>query len=99
VGGVRWWNTLRPAAWRAALEGGRSPAAGRETPDDSARRMEAVMLGVRLAEGLALRDGERATAHDLAAGGLLDPSALRDGRAILTLRGRLLADTVIRELA
>jgi oxygen-independent coproporphyrinogen-3 oxidase len=56
------------------------------------------MLGVRLAEGLALRDGERATAADLAARGLLDDRALRDGRAVLTLHGRLLADTVVRAL-
>lgn len=98
VGGVRWWNALRPATWRAALAAGRSPAAGRETPDAAARRLEAVMLGVRLAEGLTLREDERATAHDLAARGLLDPDSLRAGRAILTLRGRLLADTVIREL-
>jgi putative oxygen-independent coproporphyrinogen III oxidase len=99
VGGVRWWNALRPAAWREALAAGRSPAAGRETPDAAARRMEAVMLGVRLSEGLALHDGERATAGDLAARGLLDPAALRGGRAALTLRGRLLADAVVRELA
>jgi oxygen-independent coproporphyrinogen-3 oxidase len=99
VGGVRWWNVLRPAAWRDALAAGRSPAAARETPDNAARRMEAVMLGVRLAEGLALRDGERATARELAARGLLDPAALEAGRAVLTLRGRLLADAVVRELA
>src|SRR3954447_870703 len=99
VGGVRWWNVLRPSAWRTALAAGRSPAAGRETPDSAARRMEDVMLGVRLAEGLALRDGERATAADLSARGLLDPGALDSGRAVLTLRGRLLADAVVRELA
>jgi putative oxygen-independent coproporphyrinogen III oxidase len=98
IGGVRWWNVLRPAAWRDSLAAGRSPAAARETPSEGARRMEAVMLGVRLADGLALRDGERATAHELAQRGLLDPAALRENRAILTLRGRLLADTVIREL-
>jgi putative oxygen-independent coproporphyrinogen III oxidase len=99
VGGVRWWNVLRPAAWRDALDAGRSPAAGRETPDAAARRMEAVLLGVRLVEGLELRDGERAGAAALAARGLLDPDALRGGRAVLTLRGRLLADTVVRTLS
>jgi putative oxygen-independent coproporphyrinogen III oxidase len=99
VGGVRWWNVLRPGAWRDALAAGRSPAAAREAPGAAARRMEAVMLGVRLAEGLRLRDGERASAGELAARGLLDPAALRTGRAVLTLRGRLLADAVVRELA
>jgi oxygen-independent coproporphyrinogen-3 oxidase len=99
VGGVRWWNVLRPAAWRDALAAGRSPAAARETPGATARRTEEVMLGVRLAEGLQLRDGERATAAELAARGLLEPHALARGRAVLTLRGRLLADAVVRELA
>jgi oxygen-independent coproporphyrinogen-3 oxidase len=99
VGGVRWWNHLRPAVWRDALAAGRSPAAARETPDAAARRMEAVMVGVRLAEGLELRDGELATAGDLAARGLLDAGALEAGRAVLTLRGRLLADAVVRDLA
>jgi putative oxygen-independent coproporphyrinogen III oxidase len=99
VGGVRWWNALRPAAWRDALAAGRSPAAARERPGAPARRLEELMLGVRLADGLALRDGERATAADLAARGLLDAAALGDGRAVLTLRGRLVADMVVRALA
>ena len=30
VGGVRWWNVLRPAAYAGRLAGGKSPAAGRE---------------------------------------------------------------------
>ena len=30
VGGVRWWNVRRPAAYAQALAAGRSPAAGRE---------------------------------------------------------------------
>jgi oxygen-independent coproporphyrinogen-3 oxidase len=99
VGGVRWWNVLRPAAWRDALAAGRSPAAAREHPGAAARRIEEVMLGVRLADGLALRDGERASAADLGERGLLDAAALGDGRAVLTLRGRLAADAVTRALA
>jgi putative oxygen-independent coproporphyrinogen III oxidase len=99
VGGVRWWNVLRPAAWRDALAAGRSPAAARERPGAAARRIEEVMLGVRLADGLTLRDGERATAADLAEQGLLDAAALGAGRAVLTLRGRLAADFVVRALA
>ena len=47
VGGVRWWNVKHPARYAAALDGGRSPAAGRETLDDDARLTERVMLGVR----------------------------------------------------
>jgi oxygen-independent coproporphyrinogen-3 oxidase len=94
--GVRWWNVLRPRAWREALAAGRRPEAGREVLGPEERRLERIMLGVRLAEGLELRDGERATAEELAGRDLLE---LGGGRAVLTLRGRLLADLVVRELA
>jgi oxygen-independent coproporphyrinogen-3 oxidase len=102
VGGVRWWNVLHPSQWAAALAEGRSPAAGRETPDADAARLERVMLGVRLADGLAL-DGLARAARDAAAraaaDGLLEPGPLDAGRAVLTLRGRLLADRVTLALA
>ena len=57
---------------------------------------------MRLAEGLPLdildEDGRRAVAG-LVASGLIDgPSAVRDKRVRLTLRGRLLTDTVVRAL-
>ena len=55
IGGVRWWNVLRPAAYAARLAAGRSPAAGRERLAPAERRHERIMLEVRLAEGLALR--------------------------------------------
>ena len=102
VGGVRWWNVLHPSRWMAALDEGRSPAAGREQPDPDAARLEHVMLAVRLKEGLALDGltGARDAATQLAADGLLEPGALEhEGRAVLTLRGRLLADRVTLALA
>lgn len=98
VGGVRWWNVLHPSRWMSALAEGRSPAAGREQPDADAARLERVMLAIRLREGLALAelgDEARAAAAQLATDGLLDAEALEgEGRAVLTLRGRLLADRV-----
>jgi coproporphyrinogen III oxidase-like Fe-S oxidoreductase len=96
VGGVRWWNVLHPSRWMARLAEGASPAAGRETPDDAAARLERVMLEVRLRDGLALDATQRDAAAQLAADGLLE---LRDDRAVLTLRGRLLADRVTLALA
>ncbi|WP_027007763.1 radical SAM family heme chaperone HemW [Conexibacter woesei] len=99
VGGVRWWNVLHPARWMALLAEGASPAAGREQPDDDAARLEHVMLAVRLRDGLELDGDNRATAAQLAADGLLEPEPLAAGRAVLTLRGRLLADRVTLALA
>ena len=59
------------------------------------------MLRLRLAEGLPidmLAHAGRAKAVAAVAAGLLDESALQQGRAVLTRRGRLLADAVVRDL-
>ncbi len=68
---------------------------------DEQRRVERVLLGIRLVEGHPLADlrpdGVRA-AGVAVADGLLDQAAYDDGRAALTLRGRLLADAVVRDL-
>ncbi|WP_407317354.1 radical SAM family heme chaperone HemW [Isoptericola halotolerans] len=99
--GVRWWNVKHPRRYAALLESGASPGAGREILTDGEAHLEQVMLGVRLAEGLDLgvlhADGRRAVAG-LVASGLLDGTAAVTGRAVLTRRGRLLADAVVREL-
>jgi len=102
VGGVRWWNVKHPNAYAARLASGASPAAGRETLTDEQRYDERVLLGVRLSRGLPLADlrpeGRQAVAG-LIADGLLDgPAAVRGSAAVLTRRGRLLADTVVRRL-
>jgi oxygen-independent coproporphyrinogen-3 oxidase len=101
VGGVRWWNVRHPAAYARRLAEGVSPAQAREVLDPVQTRDEHVLLGIRLADGLALDEvgvdaaGEAAR---LAADGLLDAGALGDGWLRLTLRGRLLADRVVRDL-
>ncbi|MFF2267494.1 radical SAM family heme chaperone HemW [Cellulosimicrobium cellulans] len=99
--GVRWWNVKHPRRYAALLEAGTSPAAGRELLTRDEGRLEQAMLGVRLHEGLDLAvlspAGRRAVAG-LVANGLLDGRAAIAGRAVLTLRGRLLADTVVREI-
>ena len=102
VGGVRWWNVKHPRAYAQRVNAGLSPALARELLDERQRYEERVLLQVRLAEGLPLdildEDGRRAVAG-LVASGLIDgPSAVRDKRVRLTLRGRLLTDTVVRAL-
>lgn len=102
VGGVRWWNVKHPRAYAQRVNAGLSPALARELLDERQRYEERVLLQVRLAEGLPLdmldEDGRRAVAG-LVASGLIDgSSAVRDKRVRLTLRGRLLTDTVVRAL-
>jgi oxygen-independent coproporphyrinogen-3 oxidase len=101
VGGVRWWNVKHPAAYAGRIGSGVSPAHGRETLDDQTRRMEQVLLEIRLRDGLpvgALDDAGRAALTTQVADGRVEPDALEGGRVVLTLRGRLLADAVVRSV-
>ncbi|GAA3690320.1 radical SAM family heme chaperone HemW [Arthrobacter ginkgonis] len=101
VGGVRWWNVKHPAAYQQRIDSGSSPAAGRETPDAEARYLEEAMLLTRIVEGLPtarLRPEGRKAVAGLIADGLVDPAAAFAGRVVLTLKGRLLADAVVRRL-
>jgi oxygen-independent coproporphyrinogen-3 oxidase len=101
VSGVRWWNVKHPVRYTALVDGGRSPAAGRETLDDEARLTERVMLGVRRREGLAvlsLPEPSRSVLPQLATWGLVDKARFEGGQVVLTQRGRLMADAVVKEL-
>jgi coproporphyrinogen III oxidase-like Fe-S oxidoreductase len=101
ISGVRWWNVKHPARYAALLDAGRSPAAGRETLDPAARYTERVMLGVRMRDGLPtaeLSETARGSLPQLTSWGLVDSFAVADGRVVLTQRGRLMADAVVREL-
>ncbi|MET4782311.1 radical SAM family heme chaperone HemW [Glaciihabitans sp. UYNi722] len=101
VGGVRWWNVKHPAAYADRILAGQSPAAGRETLDDETRRVERVLLRTRIREGLDVAEltaSGRTAVAGLIADGLVDGAAALRGRIELTLRGRLLADAVVRRL-
>ena len=101
VGGTRWWNVRHPTAYAGRLAAGDSPAHAREVLTPEQQRVERVLLGIRLREGHPLADLRRAglrSAERAVSDGLLDPAANADGRAALTLRGRLLADAVVRDL-
>ena len=101
VNGTRWWNVKHPVAYAARIEAGESPAAAREVLGAETRRVERVLLEVRLADGLAVEaldaNGLRAAAQ-VADRGLIDGTELAAGRVVLTRDGRLLADAVIRDL-
>src|SRR5665648_363902 len=51
---VRWWNVKHPRAYAQRLATGHSPAAARELLEPADVRLERVLLGVRLSEGLDL---------------------------------------------
>jgi putative oxygen-independent coproporphyrinogen III oxidase len=101
VGGVRWWNVKHPAAYADRILAGQSPAAGRETLDAETRRVERVLLATRISDGLPITDltpSGRTAVAGLIADELVDAASAFAGTIRLTLRGRLLADAVVRRL-
>ncbi|MFC8043635.1 radical SAM family heme chaperone HemW [Nocardia sp. NPDC057353] len=98
LGGVRWWNVKHPARYAERVAAGGLPAAGWEALSAEERHTERVMLAVRLRTGLPLADLDahgRAAVPGVVAGGLAE---VRGERLVLTDRGRLLADGVVRDL-
>jgi putative oxygen-independent coproporphyrinogen III oxidase len=101
VGGVRWWNVKHPAAYAQRIAAGQSPAAGRETLDAETQRVERVLLGARIRDGLSMTEltpSGRTAVAGLIADELVEAPAALHGTIRLTLRGRLLADAVVRRL-
>lgn len=97
-GDLRYWNVKHPNAYAQLLGEGTLPVAGFEELSESDRHTEDVMLRLRMSDGLALAvldSGERERAAVAVSDGLLRS----DGdRLVLTDRGRLLADVVVRSL-
>lgn len=93
--GARWWNVKHPTAYAARVSAGDLPVADFEILDEGARRLEHVMLQVRLREGIRLTDVDALAVEQLRDEGLV---RIIDEAAVLTLRGRLLADYVVRAL-
>jgi oxygen-independent coproporphyrinogen-3 oxidase len=87
IDGRRFWNIRTPERYVAAIASNRSPVAGEERLDSGHRQLEYLELAVRTREGVdadALPDDE-----------ILSGLVTREtGRAVLTLRGRLLANEV-----
>ncbi len=104
IGGRRWSNVKHPTTYAKHLAEGGLPSIDGENLSELERTEERAMLELRLRTGLALSvvkelNGEHAKAiSELVADGLIDGAAALQGFAILTLRGRLLADFVLRKL-
>ena len=101
VGGVRWWNLKHPTAYIGRLAQQASPARAREMLDEETRRVERVLLETRLRDGLAvdvLDEAGRGRLPQLAEQGLLQQDPPAGGQVVLSTRGRLLADAVVRAL-
>lgn len=102
IGDLRWWNVKHPQAYARHLAAGHLPVDDGEILSTQERSLERVMLGLRLREGLAVADlpeGQRAEVDALVADHLVTVESADGGdRVVLTDRGRLLADAVVRRL-
>jgi oxygen-independent coproporphyrinogen-3 oxidase len=101
VGGTRWWNVKHPAPYAQRLAEGVSPAHAREELTGDDRATERLMLELRLDTGYPLAEvapRARPRVASALADGLLEVEAFKAGRMVLTLRGRLLADALVRDL-
>jgi putative oxygen-independent coproporphyrinogen III oxidase len=98
VGATRWWNVKHPNTYAQLLGDAKLPVAGFEQLEADSRHTEDVLLRIRLRQGLSLDlldEAERRRAETAVEDGLLS----REGeRLVLTNRGRLLADGVVRNL-
>ncbi|MBL8929222.1 MAG: coproporphyrinogen III oxidase [Kineosporiaceae bacterium] len=102
LAGRRWWNVRHPRTYAARLAAGEQPVDGQEQLTAGQRHTERVLLGVRVAAGLplaALGEVRPEVVAALVSDGLIEgAAAVRDRRVVLTRRGRLLADAVVRTL-
>jgi putative oxygen-independent coproporphyrinogen III oxidase len=98
VGAIRWWNVKHPNTYAQILADATLPVAGFECLDIDNRHTEDVLLRIRLRQGLPLGLLDAAE-RERAAAAVDDGLLITAGeRLVLTDRGRLLADGVVRML-
>lgn len=104
IGSTRFWNQKHPLTYAKALEEFRTPAAGKEFLTQEMIFLERVLLESRILEGIAISDLKEFfptasnVVSELIAEGLISGELAISGRLVLTLKGRLLADQVVRRL-
>ncbi len=104
VAGRRWSNVKHPTTYAKHLSEGQIPSIDGELLSVIEQQEERAMLELRLKAGLqldvvkSLNESHAKAVSELVADGLIDGRQALQGRAVLTLQGRLLADFVLRKL-
>lgn len=95
--GVRWRSPNGIAEWTDAIDRGELSRQDLEVLADDQRLFETVMVGMRLAEGLATEQLDAGRVDEVVGRGLGERFDAPSGeqRLRLTLQGRLLADSVV----
>ncbi len=96
--GRRWWNVKHPHTYAQRVSANLAPMQDEEVLSPEQQALENIMLGLRMKEGITRADVTctDAVIDDLVSRGLLE---IDEHTLVLTRRGRLLADYVIRALA
>jgi putative oxygen-independent coproporphyrinogen III oxidase len=94
--GRRWWNVRPPQQYIELTTSRLLPIGGEETLDESEQKMERLLLGLRLADGVLPHWLDRARAEDYISEGLASHGP--NGRVVLTDRGMFLANELLLDL-
>ena len=93
----RWWNERKIGPYETRIDAGERPVSGSEELTSEDLALEALMLGLRTAEGIDLERFRQRYGVDLVMPermeGLLN---VEDGRLVPTLEGWAVADTLAR---
>ena len=98
---MRFWNVKHPTAYKERIENEIAPVQDSETLTQEQKENERIMLEIRLREGIALDSLGQAQIDRLKnylSSDHLDATAWQDGRVVLTLTGRLIADRIVQEI-
>ncbi|MBP6084482.1 MAG: coproporphyrinogen III oxidase [Candidatus Planktophila sp.] len=98
VDAKRFWNVKHPTAYKQKVFAGQSVVAESEDLTIDQKRDEAIMLGIRMREGLSTMDLSSTQIQTLTTYGENGFVQLLEDRVLLTPTGRLIADRIVREL-
>lgn len=94
----RFWNIKHPTAYKQKIFSGEAVIAESEDLTFDQKRDEAIMLGIRMREGLPTADLNSGQIQTLTTYGENGFVQLLNDRVLLTPTGRLIADRIVREL-
>jgi oxygen-independent coproporphyrinogen-3 oxidase len=101
LNGKRFWNIKHPNLYKQKIDANESPVADSEDLKDLQIESERLMLSIRLPSGVEKNTLNEQQISDLSGyveSGHLDKGDWDNGRATLTLNGRLIADRIVREI-
>ena len=101
LNGKRFWNVKHPNLYKERVLANQSPVADSEVLEELQIESERLMLSLRLPSGLDKQSLNELQLEELSSyveSGHLDQANWNQGRATLTLDGRLIADRILRQI-